>query len=154
MDVQFDPVGPGDANTLLMLAGVFHREEGHPLTAAGERALARIAAGEPFAPAWIVRQANEAVGYLVITLGFSVEYGGRDGFIDDLYLVPKARGQGIGPKLLSFALSQAAALGINTLHLEVETDNERAARLYQRAGFEATGRMLMRCHVKSAIGPR
>ena len=121
MDLHFVPVGPADADTLLRLAQAFHREDGHPLDAVGEQAVVLITAGEPLARAWLVRQAEAVIGYLVLTLGYSVEYGGRDGFIDDLYLMPHARGQGMGRALLQFALSQAAALGIKTLHLEVET---------------------------------
>src|ERR1700733_4799474 len=126
MDLHFDPVGPTDAETLVQLAGDFHREDGHPLGAAGEAALRQCAHGEPCARAWLVRQQAEACGYVVITLGFSVEYGGRDGFIDDLYLVPACRGRGFGRRLLDFALARATELGIATLHLEVETINEPA----------------------------
>jgi ribosomal protein S18 acetylase RimI-like enzyme len=50
----------------------------------------------------------------------------------------------VGERLLAFALEQAAVLSINTLHLEVETGNARAQRLYRAAGFEETGRRLMR----------
>jgi ribosomal protein S18 acetylase RimI-like enzyme len=149
MDLQFDQAGAADADTLLLLAQVFHQEDGHPLDAAGEMAIVQIAAGEPFARAWVVRRTGEAIGYVIITLGYSVEYGGRDGFIDDFYLVPKMRGRGIGRALLRFALSQAADLGIKTLHLEVETGNEIATRLYRSAGFEETGRTLMRYRLKA-----
>jgi ribosomal protein S18 acetylase RimI-like enzyme len=83
------------------------------------------------------------IGYLVLTLGYSIEHGGRDGFIDDLYLVPKARGGGRGRRVLAFALAEAAALGIQTLHLEVEIDNERARRVYRAAGFVENNRRLM-----------
>jgi ribosomal protein S18 acetylase RimI-like enzyme len=112
----------------------------------------QIAAGEPFARAWIVRQAHEAIGYVVLTLGYSIEYGGRDGFIDDLYLVPAARGRGAGRKLLDFTLARASELGIRTLHLEVEAGNDSATRLYRSAGFEATGRTLMRYPLKPEAG--
>lgn len=88
--------------------------------------------------------------YVVLTLGYSIEYGGRDGFIDDLYLVPAARGWGFGRDLLEFALARAAELGIGTLHLEVETENEAATRLYRAAGFEETGRRLMRLRLRSS----
>jgi ribosomal protein S18 acetylase RimI-like enzyme len=93
--------------------------------------------------AWVILEANETIGYVVITLGYSIEHGGRDGFIDDLYLIPKARGGGRGKKVLEFALAQAIALGIKTLHLEVEIDNERARRVYQAAGFVENNRRLM-----------
>lgn len=144
MTVRFDPVGVSDADALVRLARDFHEENGHPLTDAGEAALCQIAGGEPFARAWLVREQTKDLGYLIITLGFSVEYGGRDGFIDDLYLVPAARGRGLGRELIDFALVQGRELGIGTLHLEVETGNEAATRLYRAAGFTETGRRLMR----------
>lgn len=103
-----------------------------------------IARGEPTARAWIVRVAARAVGYLVITLGYSIEYEGRDGFIDELYLARDVRGRGLGKALVEFALTRAAELDIRTLHLEVERDNQKAHRLYRVAGFEETGRRLMR----------
>jgi ribosomal protein S18 acetylase RimI-like enzyme len=142
--ITFDPVWAGDAEPLLRLAREFHAEDGHPLDAAGAAALLQIIAGEPLARAWLLRRDGAAVGYVVITLGYSVEYGGRDGFIDDFYLATEARGEGLAAKFLDFALAQAALLGIGTLHLEAEVDNARATQLYRRAGFEETGRRLMR----------
>ncbi|MFC7478588.1 GNAT family N-acetyltransferase [Dankookia sp. GCM10030260] len=146
-DVRFEPVSPSDGPALLAMARAFHAEDGHPLTDPGETAVLRVASGEePLARAWVVRRisAPEPLGYLILTLGYSVEYGGRDGFIDDLYLTPELRGRGIGARLLAFALERAAALGIGTLHLETEVGNADAERLYRAAGFEETGRRLMR----------
>ncbi|MBV8614769.1 MAG: GNAT family N-acetyltransferase [Acetobacteraceae bacterium] len=150
MDVRFDPICAADGTVLLEMARAFHAEDGHPLEASSEAAVLQVAAGETLTRAWIVRRATEAVGYLILTLGYSVEYGGRDGFIDDLYLKPELRGHGIGKRLLDFALEQAAVLGINTLHLEVESGNARAERLYREAGFEETGRRLMRRRIRSS----
>jgi folate-dependent phosphoribosylglycinamide formyltransferase PurN len=56
-------------------------------------------------------------------------------------------GRAVGQISDTAALSQAAQLGIGTLHLEVETSNEQAARLYLSAGFKATGRTLMRVRI-------
>jgi ribosomal protein S18 acetylase RimI-like enzyme len=150
-DVRFDAASPSDGPALLAMARAFHAEDGHPLTTAGEAAVLRVASGEePLARAWVVRRAGatEPLGYLVLTLGYSVEYGGRDGFIDDLYLAPGLRGRGVGARLLAFALEQAAALGIGTLHLEAEVGNADAERLYRAAGFEETGRRLMRRRIR------
>jgi len=88
------PVRPEDAGALLDLARAFHAEEGRRLDAANEAALAAITRGEPLAQAWLVRVADRPVGYLILTLGYSVEYGGRDGFIDDLYVAPDAVARG------------------------------------------------------------
>jgi ribosomal protein S18 acetylase RimI-like enzyme len=144
MGFTFDPVCAGDAEMLLRLARAFHAEDGHALDAGGEAAIRQVVAGEPLARAWLLRRDGEALGYVVITIGFSVEYGGRDGFIDDFYLAPELRGQGLASKFLDFAIAQARLLGIRTLHLEAETDNARATRFYRRAGFEASGRALLR----------
>ena len=147
---SFEAAQVGDADALLAMARLFHREDGHPLTPGAEAALLRITAGEePLARAWIVRDTSGTpAGYLVLTLGYSIEYEGRDGFIDDLYLAPSLRGRGVGHRLLAFALEQAMFLGIGTLHLEVEEDNPGAQRLYRRAGFEETGRRFMRRRIK------
>jgi ribosomal protein S18 acetylase RimI-like enzyme len=149
IDLHFELAQEADVETLLGLARAFHFEEGRPLDSASETAVMQIVRGEPLARAWIARIEQRAVGYVVVTLGYSIEYGGRDGFIDDLYLVPQLRGRGLGKKILDFTLCQAARLGIGTLHLEVETDNEPATRLYRSSGFEATGRRLMRRRLRA-----
>jgi ribosomal protein S18 acetylase RimI-like enzyme len=147
MDIRFDLAGEADRDVLLGLARAFHIEDGHALDRHGEAALLQVIRGEPFARAWIMRADGDAIGYVVVTLGFSIEYGGRDGFIDDLYLAPAARGRGLGRLLVEFALARAAELGVRTLHLEVEPGNESATRLYRSAGFEETGRRLMRARL-------
>jgi ribosomal protein S18 acetylase RimI-like enzyme len=142
-DLQFDVVREADATCLLTMARAFHSEDGHPLTPDGEAAVEQIARGDPLARGWIITESGQMIGYVVLTLGYSIEHGGRDGFIDDLYLVPQARGSGRGRRVLAFALAEAAALGIRTLHLEVEIGNERARRVYQAAGFLENNRRLM-----------
>jgi ribosomal protein S18 acetylase RimI-like enzyme len=144
-----EPAGEADADLLLEMVRAFHQEEGRVFGTAGAAAVAAIAGGEPLARAWIARRGDHVLGYVVITLGYSIEYGGRDGFIDDLYVVPGEREQGVGRALLRFAVARAMELGIGTLHLEVEAGNETAHRLYRSAGFEATGRRLMRLRLPS-----
>ena len=150
-ELQFDAVTEADAAPLLAMARAFHSEDGHPLTSDGEAAVEQIAKGDPLVRAWIILEASQVIGYVVLTLGYSIEHGGRDGFIDDLYLIPKARGGGRGKRVLAFALAQAATLGIKTLHLEVEIDNERAHRVYQAAGFVQNNRRLMSKRLTSKV---
>jgi ribosomal protein S18 acetylase RimI-like enzyme len=83
----------------------------------------------------------------VITLGYSIEYGGRDGSSTSCIWC-RARGHGCGRCLLDFACAEAERLGIKTLHLEVAPGNDRARRLYRAAGFEETGRRLMRLRLE------
>ena len=93
--------------------------------------------------AWVIEAGGASVGYAVLTLGYSLEYLGRDAFVDELYLEPRTRGLGIGQAALRFLLRQARRLGVRALHLEVERRNHRARRVYRRAGFVDHDRFLM-----------
>jgi GNAT superfamily N-acetyltransferase len=55
--------------------------------------------------------------------------------IHDLAVVPAYRGRGIGRALLGAAEAQALRRGCCKLTLEVQDDNRRARRLYERFGF-------------------
>jgi ribosomal protein S18 acetylase RimI-like enzyme len=69
--------------------------------------------------------------------------------VDELYVVPEHRGQGIGRRALQFIAEQADTLGARVLLLEVSRSNERAKRLYRSVGFEDRGYHLMKRMIKS-----
>jgi diamine N-acetyltransferase len=96
-----------------------------------------------FGRAWIVSCGGRAVGYVILTLGFSFEYRGRDAFIDELYIEEAFRGQGIGRCTMEFVESAARDLGVNAIHLEVSRDNHAALELYRRTGYLDHERYLM-----------
>lgn len=41
------------------------------------------------------------IGYLVLALGYSLEFGGRDAFIDEFFIMEEYRGKGIGKAVLA-----------------------------------------------------
>lgn len=86
---------------------------------------------------------TEIVGYLVVTFGFSLEYGGCDGFVDELYIREKYRGKGIGKQSLQFAERICREQGIQALHLEVERENTNAQAVYKKAGYVDHDRYLL-----------
>ncbi len=106
-------------------------------------ALGAALAGDPMAHIWLIEDGGEPVGYLAVTLGFSIEAGGRDAFIDELYLDEASRGRGLGARALEFAEAECRKLGVRRLCLEVERHNPGARRLYERAGFRDHDRFLM-----------
>ena len=62
------------------------------------------------------------------------------GFIRGMYVVPTARGQGIGQALLACALDFAATLpNLQQVTLAVNANNRPAIRLYSAAGFQQYG---------------
>ncbi|MDA0267014.1 MAG: GNAT family N-acetyltransferase, partial [Cyanobacteria bacterium] len=68
---------------------------------------------------------------------YSLEFGGRDAFIDEFYLRSDCRGRGLGTDTLALIKTEAMALGIRALHLEVAHSNLPAQRLYERAQFKS-----------------
>ncbi|MGH7525584.1 MAG: GNAT family N-acetyltransferase [Gemmatimonadales bacterium] len=92
---------------------------------------------------WLIEVSQMAAGYLVVTWGFSLEFHGRDAFIDELYVAPPYRGAGLGRQAMELAERECRAQGVRALHLEVEPGNERAQSLYRHRGFAQRGYHLM-----------
>ncbi len=86
---------------------------------------------------------GEAVGYFVLTLGFSLEFAGRFALLDEFYVDPAHRGCGLGVQALAYIQRAAASLGVAAIRLEVDRGNPRVRAFYQRAGFVAHDRDLM-----------
>lgn len=57
--------------------------------------------------------------------------------IEDLYVIPDKQNMGYGTKLLQYAVEKCT----EPPTLWILENNERAERLYQRAGFKKTGRI-------------
>jgi ribosomal protein S18 acetylase RimI-like enzyme len=93
--------------------------------------------------AWIVPEGETPVGYIVLAFGYSFEYHGRDSFIDEFYIEPQYRRQGIGKRTIEFVEERARELGVNAIHLEADHGNDPAVELYRRAGYEDHARFLM-----------
>jgi len=141
---RIDPAKPGDLDEMLPLMREFYAAEGLPY----DEILLRRALGElwkePFhGGAWLARDASAAVGYGVLCCGFSLEYGGRDAFVDELFVRPPWRDRGIGGRLLDAMDAACRERVIAALHLEVDHDNPEGKRLYLRRGFVDHDRHLM-----------
>lgn len=92
---------------------------------------------------WIIKKDKIAIGYLVLTFCFSFEYKGLYAYIDEIYIEEAYRNQGIGTKVMQFALKQAKKLKIKMIYLEVEKSNKKAKGMYAKLGFAENKRVLM-----------
>jgi ribosomal protein S18 acetylase RimI-like enzyme len=144
MTLRAEKITAQDANLFLEMAEKFHAEDGHPLTASGKASILDVAAGVDLAPAFFIINNAEKIGFFVLSLGYSPEHGGTDGFIDDIYIDPSHRGLGLGRQALDLALEESRKCGIRVLLLEVEAENDRAYHLYTSMGFIDTKRRLLR----------
>jgi putative acetyltransferase len=66
--------------------------------------------------------------------------GPTSGEVRKMFLLPEARGHGVGRALLDAVLDAARARGLERLTLTTRSRYGRAIRLYERAGFRPAGR--------------
>ncbi len=132
-----------DIGRLLALMGEFYGESGYRLNSdRAEHAFEELLSDPRLGAVWLLEVDSDIAGYVVLTLGYSMEYGGRDAFVDDLYVRPRYRGMGLGTLALATVRARCKAEGVRALHLEVGRDNTVAQRLYAGAGFKDNNRQL------------
>ncbi len=67
--------------------------------------------------AFLICYGELSIGYLVLSFDFSLEYGGKNAWIDELFVQREFRGKGVGSKTLDFAIQAAREYGAKVLHL-------------------------------------
>lgn len=90
----------------------------------------------------IIEMESEVVGYFALTFGFSFEYGGKTGLLDEFYIRDAYRGIGIGRLVMEIIENLAVETGVIMLQLEVEIKNKNAQNLYNSYGYSANNRNL------------
>ena len=118
------------------LVAAFHAEEGITLSAEARAAgIKPLLDGIPHGAAYLIGPPRAPIGYVIVTFGWSVEFGGMDGFVDEIFVRPGVRGRGVAGEVLLSLPRALASAGLKALHQEVAADNEVAQRLYARCGF-------------------
>lgn len=135
---------PEHLDKLDMLVEAFHQESGIELQADPRRAsIAPLLDGSPHGAVYLIGPPKAPIGYVVITFGWSLEFGGLDGFIDELYVRPGVRGRGIASETLQSLPRALSDAGMKTIHLEVDRTAEKTQRLYSKAGFVARPKYML-----------
>ena len=123
-----------DVDALLPLVREFYAMDHHPYREARVRkALRPLLADDRHGLCWLVSGPEQPLGYAVATWGYSLESGGRDAVLDEIYL--RRRGAGIGARLLARVLEACREHGAARIFLETEAHNDAVRRFYQRHGF-------------------
>ncbi len=141
---EFRLATTADAELLLDFMRDYYVFDGHHYEREPARtALLGLLNNPAFGLAWLVLDSGTAVGYIVLCFGYSLEYLGRDAFIDEFYLIESHRRRGWGRKTLEFVCEQARLNNVRAIHLEVVRTNTAALEFYRRLGFQDHGHYLM-----------
>jgi ribosomal protein S18 acetylase RimI-like enzyme len=142
--LRLQPATPADLPALLPLMQDFYRGEALEFRPGyHDQALAKLLENPQLGHVWWITHQDRRVGYLVLTVSYSLEYGGLNGLIDELYLAPAHRGQGLGRATLEALEQTCQDLGIGVIYLEASHDNVPAQGLYRQQGFQDQRRFLL-----------
>jgi GNAT superfamily N-acetyltransferase len=126
---------PADLDVLLPLIAEFYEVDHHAFDESVLRAaLAPLLTGDALGQLWLIlADSGDAAGYAVLTWGYSLESGGREGLVDELFV--RHRNLGLGSRALEALADRARQAGCRVLFLETEAHNARVRGFYGRHGF-------------------
>lgn len=143
-EYRFAAATDADLPRLLPVLREFYEAERLPWNeAALRRALTSLVADPDAGRLRLIERDGEIAGYFVLGFCFSLEFGGRYGLLDELFVRPAHRGGGLAKRALAEIETLCRAEGLDALRLEVNDDNAHARGIYERAGYAAHPRRLM-----------
>lgn len=126
-----------DIPILVDLMQEFYAEAAYPLDRQwAANSFSALLRDDSLGAVWIIFHDGEPAGHVVLTIRFSMEYGGLDAFIDDLFIRPAYRRRGLGRAALKALFDECERRRVLALHVEVGQDNIAAKALYQSYGLE------------------
>jgi len=125
-----------DIGPLVVLMGEFYAEAGYPLDAWwATSSFATLLSKPDWGRAWLADLNGQPVGHAVLSVRYTMEHGGLGGHVDDLFVRPSFRRQGVARALLDELFEDCRARGCRSVHVEVGSANVAALRVYAEFGL-------------------
>ena len=120
-----------DLDQLVALHREFCEVDDHPFDGGRARAaFGPLLGDDTRGVVWIV---DEPGAYAVLTWGWSIEAGGPEAVLDEIFVTD--RGAGVGSQLIEHVLADGRRRGLARIFLETEAPNTSVRSLYERHGF-------------------
>lgn len=143
-DYRFAAAVPADLERLIPVLREFYAVEHLPWNEPVlRRALLALVSDPNAGRLRLILRDEDIAGYFVLGFCFSLEFGGRYGLLDELFVLPAHRGGGLAKRALSEVEALCRSEGLDALRLEVNDDNAHARGIYERAGYQTHPRRLM-----------
>ncbi len=140
----------GDLDCILEFMKEYYAYDKHDFdTKRARQAMRKLLRNRDLGIVLLTLDDKKPVGYLVLALGYSLEYGGRDAFIDEFFILEQHRGKGLGKMALKYAEKVAKDYDVKAIHLEVTRHNSSVIEMYRRIGFVDHDRYLMTKRMQS-----
>ena len=136
VSLTIEPAQPADVPTLRTLIGELADFErlAHELAVTEADLDAALFGPRPVVEAVLARVAGEVAGFAIYFRNFSTFIGREGLFLEDLYVRPSFRGEGVGRGLLGYVARLAATRGCVRMEWSVLNWNRRAVGFYEALG--------------------
>jgi GNAT superfamily N-acetyltransferase len=142
--VRVERARPGQAAAVAELVARFFAEEGFAVTTTlGGRVEEFLV--RPANAVFLAWRGPRPVGVATVTISFGLEHG-LTGELEDLYVLPDARGAGVAWRLIEAVTGWCRSRGGSLLEVVVTAEGQQAHDLvgyYRRRGFVDEGRRLL-----------
>ena len=128
--------GPGDVEALAPLFDAYRQFYELPSDIAVARAYLAERLARDEAIVFLAEEGGKALGFMLLYPMFSSLIPGPILVLNDLFIVPEARGRAIGHSLLEEARQHARKTGARRIELATHRDNRGAQRLYESLGYK------------------
>jgi len=133
------------AQLCILLDYLFAQEsEFKPDREAQTRGLSAVISDDDVGDIFLVRKEGEVIAMVNILYSVSTALGARVAILEDMVVLPIARNQGVGSRLISFAIEFAKEQGCQRVTLLTDIDNVDAHRFYQNHGFSRSSMLTFR----------
>ena len=92
----------------------------------------------------VAQESTKIIGMVNLLYTVSTALGNRVAILEDMIVLPEARGKGVGSKLINYAFERAEYRECKRITLLTDNDNEGAHRFYQRHGFDRSSMVAFR----------
>lgn len=130
-----------DEQTVLGMMVTFYDSDAvlcHPSRDVLARCVRDCVSQSPYVEGFVFEMDGTVAGYGMTAIGYATEAGGICVHIEDIFVLPQFRGQGIGTAFLDFVERRYRGSAVR-YRLEVEPDNAGADRAYRRCGYRELG---------------
>jgi ribosomal protein S18 acetylase RimI-like enzyme len=153
MQPTIETAGTCDVETItdmwVRLAGGQREYGSHILPGENRATIREIVSRHVVSEAALIAREEVVIGFVM----FTIERGAFEqdclrGIVENIYVVPDRRSEGIGAALLDAAESTLSDRGAEVVSLDVMAENERSREFYRRQGYD-DHRVELEKHVES-----
>lgn len=92
--------------------------------------------GQPHGAIWLIGPRRSPLGYVLVTFGWSRSLGGREAWLDEIFIRPSVRNRGIAKEVTNAIAVSLTKAGLKAFHARVNIQDVRARRFCEKLGWK------------------